>query len=68
VDVQDPDRGELERVVGIGASAGGVDALIRLIRHLGADVQADLHVPATGRSLLAPMSCPSMRCDSVKSS
>jgi two-component system chemotaxis response regulator CheB len=45
------------RVVGIGASAGGVDALIRLLKHLDADLQAALivvlHVPATGRSLLA---------------
>jgi two-component system, chemotaxis family, protein-glutamate methylesterase/glutaminase len=47
------------RVIGIGASAGGVDALIRLVRPLSADLPAVLcvvlHVPATGRSLLAPI-------------
>jgi two-component system, chemotaxis family, protein-glutamate methylesterase/glutaminase len=59
VDLQDPDRGGLGRVVGIGASAGGIDALIRLLRHLEPDIRAALlvvvHVPATGRSLLAPI-------------
>jgi two-component system chemotaxis response regulator CheB len=49
----------LGRVVGIGASAGGVDALIRLLRNIEADLPAALlvvlHVPATGRSLLAPI-------------
>ena len=44
-------------VVGIGASAGGVDALIRLVRNLPADFGAAicvvLHVPSSGRSLLA---------------
>ena len=57
--MQDPVRGGLGRVVGIGASAGGIDALIRLLRHLEPDVPAALlvvlHVPATGRSLLAPI-------------
>jgi two-component system, chemotaxis family, protein-glutamate methylesterase/glutaminase len=47
------------RVVGIGASAGGVDALTRLVRGLPPDVPAAvcivLHLPATGRSLLAPI-------------
>ena len=47
------------RVVGIGASAGGVDALIRLVRELpddfGAAICIVLHVPASGRSLLAPI-------------
>jgi two-component system chemotaxis response regulator CheB len=42
--------------VGIGASAGGVDALTRLVRRLPAGLPAAvcvvLHVPATGRSLL----------------
>jgi two-component system, chemotaxis family, protein-glutamate methylesterase/glutaminase len=53
------ERGRPARVVGIGASAGGVDALIRLVRHLPAELPAAicivLHVPATGRSLLAPI-------------
>ena len=51
--------GGLGRVIGIGASAGGVDALVRLFRRLEADLPAAilvvLHVPATGRSLLAPI-------------
>jgi two-component system chemotaxis response regulator CheB len=45
------------RVVGIGASAGGVDALIRVVRQLPASFPAAicivLHVPSSGRSLLA---------------
>ena len=49
----------LTRVIGVGASAGGVDALIRILRVLPADFPAAicivLHVPATGRSLLAPI-------------
>jgi two-component system, chemotaxis family, protein-glutamate methylesterase/glutaminase len=57
VATDDPVRGVLGRVVGIGASAGGVDALIRLLRDMDADLPAALlvvlHVPATGRSLLA---------------
>jgi two-component system, chemotaxis family, protein-glutamate methylesterase/glutaminase len=44
-------------VVGIGASAGGVDALIQVIRGLPKDFPAAvcivLHVPPSGRSLLA---------------
>ena len=59
MDTPDPDRGRLGRVVGIGASAGGVDALIRLFGEVNADLPAALlvvlHVPATGRSLLAPI-------------
>jgi two-component system, chemotaxis family, protein-glutamate methylesterase/glutaminase len=49
--------GRPARVVGIGASAGGVDALTRLVRRLPADLPAAicivLHVPPAGRSLLA---------------
>jgi two-component system chemotaxis response regulator CheB len=59
VHAHDPDRGALRCVAGIGASAGGVDALLRLLRHLDGDLPAALlvvlHVPATGRSLLAPI-------------
>ena len=59
MDTQDPDRGRLGRVVGIGASAGGIDALIRLLGEVQAGLPAALlvvlHVPATGRSLLAPI-------------
>jgi two-component system chemotaxis response regulator CheB len=46
----------LSRVVGIGASAGGVDTLVRIAGSLAPDLRAAicivLHVPATGRSLL----------------
>jgi two-component system chemotaxis response regulator CheB len=46
-------------VIGIGASAGGVDVLIRLVRELPADFPAAicivLHVPSAGHSLLAPI-------------
>jgi two-component system chemotaxis response regulator CheB len=59
VDTDDPDRVAFGRVVGIGASAGGVDALIRLFRHVEPDIPAAilvvLHVPPTGRSMLAPI-------------
>jgi two-component system chemotaxis response regulator CheB len=45
------------RVVGIGASAGGIDALTRVVRALPADFGAAicivLHLPPSGRSLLA---------------
>ena len=47
------------RVVGMGASAGGVEALTRLVRRLPADFPAAvcvvLHVPSSGHSLLAPI-------------
>jgi two-component system, chemotaxis family, protein-glutamate methylesterase/glutaminase len=59
VETDDPARGLLGRVVGIGASAGGVDALTRLFGTLDGALPAAvlivLHVPATGRSLLAPI-------------
>jgi two-component system chemotaxis response regulator CheB len=59
VDAQDPHQGALRRVVGIGASAGGVDALTRVLRNVERGVPAALlvvlHVPATGRSVLAPI-------------
>jgi two-component system, chemotaxis family, protein-glutamate methylesterase/glutaminase len=60
VPLREAERGGLPaRVVGIGASAGGVDALIRLVRQLPADLPAALcivlHVPSSGRSLLAPI-------------
>lgn len=49
----------LKRVVGVGASAGGLDALLRIVRTLPADLPVAicivLHVPATGRSLLGPI-------------
>ena len=48
-----------ERVVGIGASAGGVDALIQVLAQLPRDFAAAtcivLHLPSSGRSLLAPI-------------
>src|SRR5262245_28019776 len=47
------------RVVGVGASAGGVEALIRIVQSLPADFPAAicivLHLPSSGRSLLAPI-------------
>ena len=47
------------RVVAIGASAGGVDALQQLVAALPAGfpgaICVVLHIPATGRSLLAPI-------------
>ena len=59
METDDPARGLLGPVVGIGASAGGVDALTRLFGTLDGDLPAAvlvvLHVPATGRSLLAPI-------------
>jgi two-component system chemotaxis response regulator CheB len=46
-------------VIGIAASAGGVEALRRIVADLPADLPAAicivLHIPATGRSLLAPI-------------
>jgi two-component system chemotaxis response regulator CheB len=47
------------RVIGIAASAGGVEALRRVVADLPAGLPAAicvvLHIPATGRSLLAPI-------------
>jgi two-component system chemotaxis response regulator CheB len=46
-------------MVGVAASAGGVEALQALVEHLPADLDAALcvvlHIPSTGRSLLAPI-------------
>ena len=60
VAVRDPGGGDAPgSVVGIGASAGGVDALIRVVRTLPPDFPAAicivLHIPSSGRSLLAPI-------------
>jgi two-component system, chemotaxis family, protein-glutamate methylesterase/glutaminase len=56
VETDTPERAAPARVVGIGASAGGVDALTRLVRRLPSQLPVAvcivLHVPATGRSLL----------------
>ncbi|MDA0166335.1 chemotaxis protein CheB [Solirubrobacter ginsenosidimutans] len=47
------------RVIGVAASAGGVETLQQLVRQLPADLDAALcvvlHIPSTGRSLLAPI-------------
>jgi two-component system chemotaxis response regulator CheB len=47
------------RVIGVAASAGGVEALQRLVSQLPADLDAALcvvlHIPSNGRSLLAPI-------------
>lgn len=46
-------------MIGVAASAGGVEALRRLVTELPADLDAAicvvLHIPPTGRSLLAPI-------------
>jgi two-component system chemotaxis response regulator CheB len=55
----DPAPDAPARVIGIAASAGGVEALRRIVADLPADLPAAicivLHIPATGRSLLAPI-------------
>jgi two-component system chemotaxis response regulator CheB len=47
------------RVIGFAASAGGVEAIRRVVSELPADLPAALcvvlHIPASGRSLLAPI-------------
>jgi two-component system chemotaxis response regulator CheB len=52
-------RDEPSLVVGIGASAGGVDALRAVVSGLPGDFDAAvcvvLHLPASGKSLLAPI-------------
>jgi two-component system, chemotaxis family, protein-glutamate methylesterase/glutaminase len=60
VDPRDPGAPDAPgRVVGIGASAGGVDALIRVVAEMppdfGAAICVVLHLPSSGRSLLAPI-------------
>jgi two-component system chemotaxis response regulator CheB len=53
------DRARPGRVVGIAASAGGVEAIREVVGALPAGFPAavcvTLHIPATGRSLLAPI-------------
>jgi two-component system chemotaxis response regulator CheB len=56
----DPEPSVAPRIViGVAASAGGVEALQRVVSRLPADLPAALcvvlHIPATGRSLLAPI-------------
>jgi two-component system chemotaxis response regulator CheB len=57
VDLRAAEPSAPARVVGIGASAGGVDALMRVLRKLPADLRLAIlvvvHVPSSGRSLLA---------------
>ena len=60
MDLRQAERGGAPvRVVGIGASAGGVDALVEVVRELPASLPAALcvvlHVPSAGTSLLAPI-------------
>jgi two-component system chemotaxis response regulator CheB len=56
---QAPGAARPRRVIAVGASAGGVEALRRLVSTLPADLDAALcvvlHIPPTGRSLLAPI-------------
>src|SRR2546423_5024193 len=51
-----PTEAPPRHAVGIGASAGGIEALIRLVRGLPADLDAVVlvvvHIPASSRSLL----------------
>ena len=54
-----PDTARPQRVIGVAASAGGVEALQQLVRQLPEDLDAAvcvvLHIPSNGRSLLAPI-------------
>jgi two-component system chemotaxis response regulator CheB len=56
VDDLGPEDVAVHRLIGIGASAGGIEALIRLVRGLPPDLPAAvlvvLHIPATGSSVL----------------
>jgi two-component system chemotaxis response regulator CheB len=55
--VTDPSFERVRGVIAIGASAGGIEALQRMLRELPADLRAAvclvLHIPAASRSLLA---------------
>src|SRR4051794_3313659 len=52
----DDDSAASRRVIGLGASAGGLDALVRLVRRLPEDLAAPmlvvLHLAPNGRSML----------------
>jgi two-component system chemotaxis response regulator CheB len=58
-DITAPETARPKRVIGVAASAGGVEALQQLVRQLPAELDAALcvvlHIPSNGRSLLAPI-------------